>query len=783
MLDRGENISKDVYYKLLDMASKKIRLGGEQNYQEAEKILDELENWSPMRLEYICARIELIIKRGGDKKHCRNILNMSISEKFYQPVLSELFRVKQLTFESNSIEWEMCNYSISLYSNDTEKCTNYVYKLNLLREKILTNDSELSSDNIKKLAELYYITRDMTMYFILMLAWCKMTGDLSNYQNYIIEDAGSGINILNLKYLAMQFQDNSKHIYVLIDLDNNPNFDVLVLALRILGHKVVLLRNLIEMSSSISTSKALEYSINSGENEDDFITIKPLRYRLNKDSGWQNNVAEILVFLADNVEQKGAMIFFVTDSVMEKLLKDCNIAKYVQRMSSVQPSHFSDCMAYGWAGDYLSYIGYIYGEDIKEWINLPAECDFSIVIPVRNNAEALKYSIKTCLQIEYDGDYEIVVSDNSDFNDTSVRDLCDEFNDERIKYYRTPFILPLTKSFEFAYLHAKGDFIFSIGADDGVFPWTLKILKILKGYMGECEIIRWKRGFYAWPGFNYGQQNCLAISYPKKPNDIEYSIKTGRSILCDTLADIEGKIYDLPLLYINSGFKRSYFYTLLNKIGRLWDTQSQDVQIGIINVIINKKILCTKMPLTIAGMMAKSIGYTSCCSYDSLQEKSISLLENKNSYQIGAYAAWEIEGFIPYISVDFTLAYTGLLKMYAQKIISEHDLSMVDWKKVYIKLIESVSVHDVSFEYNMSEIRYSAGKWGGEISELVEDWYEKMTRPIRGGKINYSMERAYPVGIFSEIDMINIDGAEFNIKNIEDAIKFISKLLHICDTK
>lgn len=64
------------------------------------------------------------------------------------------------------------------------------------------------------------------------------------------------------------------------------------------------------------------------------------------------------------------------------------------------------------------------------------------------------------------------------------------------------------------------------------------------------------------------------------------------------------------MLYINSGFKRSYMKTLLEKTGRLWDGICQDIYMSIVNILINDHILNIRYPLTIAGMTGRSIGAT-----------------------------------------------------------------------------------------------------------------------------------------------------------------------------
>jgi glycosyltransferase involved in cell wall biosynthesis len=84
--------------------------------------------------------------------------------------------------------------------------------------------------------------------------------------------------------------------------------------------------------------------------------------------------------------------------------------------------------------------------------------------------------LKTCIEQEYDGDYEIVLSDNSVEGHNVAYETYKKLNSDKIKYYKTPRDFNLTKSYEYAYLQTKGKYIISIGADDALLPWALSIL-------------------------------------------------------------------------------------------------------------------------------------------------------------------------------------------------------------------------------------------------------------------------------------------------------------------
>lgn len=108
-------ITKREYFSLVHRARELINSGGQKDLEDAERILNIDEEWRPMRLEYICARVDLMLLQGKDKYTCRKILNSCTTEKYVQPVLADVFSVKQKTFPVNSMEWKMCDYTIQLY--------------------------------------------------------------------------------------------------------------------------------------------------------------------------------------------------------------------------------------------------------------------------------------------------------------------------------------------------------------------------------------------------------------------------------------------------------------------------------------------------------------------------------------------------------------------------------------------------------------------------------------------------------------------------------------------
>lgn len=119
----------------------------------------------------------------------------------------------------------------------------------------------------------------------------------------------------------------------------------------------------------------------------------------------------------------------------------------------------------------------------------------SLVIPTRERAETLKYTIETALNQDLQ-EYEIIVSDN--FSQDNTKQVFDSFSDPRLKYVNTMQRLSMTENFNFAVSHAKGDYIIIIGDDDGMMPNAVDTLcKFIDTH--PSMLYTWPRHIYNWP--------------------------------------------------------------------------------------------------------------------------------------------------------------------------------------------------------------------------------------------------------------------------------------------
>lgn len=119
----------------------------------------------------------------------------------------------------------------------------------------------------------------------------------------------------------------------------------------------------------------------------------------------------------------------------------------------------------------------------------------SVIIPTRERAETLEFTIKTALNQALQ-EYEVIVSDN--FSQDHTKLVFDSFNDQRLRYVNTKKRLSMTDNFNFGVSHAKGDYIIIIGDDDGILPNAIdKLSEVIEAH--PSELYTWPRHGYIWP--------------------------------------------------------------------------------------------------------------------------------------------------------------------------------------------------------------------------------------------------------------------------------------------
>lgn len=233
---------------------------------------------------------------------------------------------------------------------------------------------------------------------------------------------------------------------------------------------------------------------------------------------------------------------------------------------------------------------------------------FSVVIPTRERAETLKYTLRTCLAQDFEN-YEIIVCDNC--GSTETKCVVDSFKSEKIKYIRSDRPLAMTDNWELALSHAVGEYIIFLGDDDGLLFHSLQeIDRLLKEL--NVKAMRWNPIGYGWPDT---QPKGIKCSYMKIPLGQKIRILQGQEII-SRVANDPTQFGLLPEV-IHSAIHKDLIDLLRKKTGRVFKAMAPDIYSGFAIAYLMQVYAFVEYPLSIGGMSKKSTGATLSKNVDS----------------------------------------------------------------------------------------------------------------------------------------------------------------------
>src|SRR5260221_11421836 len=94
----------------------------------------------------------------------------------------------------------------------------------------------------------------------------------------------------------------------------------------------------------------------------------------------------------------------------------------------------------------------------------------SIVIPTRERAETLGFTLRTALA-QTTNNYEVIVSDN--FSQDNTKSVVAKAADHRVRYVNTERRMSMCDNWEIALDHSRGKYIIFIVDEDAIMPDAL----------------------------------------------------------------------------------------------------------------------------------------------------------------------------------------------------------------------------------------------------------------------------------------------------------------------
>lgn len=225
----------------------------------------------------------------------------------------------------------------------------------------------------------------------------------------------------------------------------------------------------------------------------------------------------------------------------------------------------------------------------------------SIVVPTRERADTLSSTLRTIVSQAYE-DCEIIVSDNDSRDDT--REVVASLGDSRIRYINTGRRVSMAENWEWAFRHARGDFLTYIGDDDGFVPGAIgKAMELLESSGKEALV--WDKIEYHWPdNTDQFRKNWFSM---RIDND-HVTIVEARKVLSKVLAFDEGYTR-LPCLY-NGIIRKRWLDDLAGRSSneRFFNAISPDVFCSIALAHVMDCYLYSTYPFSVNGASRHSNG-------------------------------------------------------------------------------------------------------------------------------------------------------------------------------
>ena len=125
---------------------------------------------------------------------------------------------------------------------------------------------------------------------------------------------------------------------------------------------------------------------------------------------------------------------------------------------------------------------------------------FTVIIPVKNRANYLYYTLQTCIIQDY-RNFQVIVSD--DGSTDNLKEVVEEASriDSRIKYVspNNGLGIGMRDNFEYALNLISEGYVIALGGDDGLLPQSIsKMAKILEDT--KQSVISWSAPIYTYPG-------------------------------------------------------------------------------------------------------------------------------------------------------------------------------------------------------------------------------------------------------------------------------------------
>ena len=225
----------------------------------------------------------------------------------------------------------------------------------------------------------------------------------------------------------------------------------------------------------------------------------------------------------------------------------------------------------------------------------------SIIIPTRERAQYLHYSLQTALAIQ-DPDIEVIVSNNASTDNTS--EVLAALDDPRLKVLNTGARVSMRHNFEFCLSQATGDYVLYIGDDDAMIPGQFPVFRhVVETHAPDS--LSWSIPTFGWVSDNYTGKSG-GVRFEKRflygaldPIDI--------GLMRRKLMGADFEDFRAPTIY-HGAASRALMERHRAENGLFFNGSSPDLYFTYVAIMTGARHMDLRHPITISGKSAASTG-------------------------------------------------------------------------------------------------------------------------------------------------------------------------------
>ena len=373
---------------------------------------------------------------------------------------------------------------------------------------------------------------------------------------------------------------------------------------------------------------------------------------------------------------------------------------------------------------------------------------FSIVIPTRARPDTLRHALRTVLA-QTDGDFEVIVHESGD--DPATAATVAEFDDPRVRFFKTGEPMRMTENWERALAHVRGDYVLFIGDDDGLLPDACAIAReILNAKPGF--VLSWLPASYFWPRyFDPEMANWVSAT---SGTELACTLKDSHSILRLAYRFRAG-YSDLPMIY-NAFVPRTLIERVRSLRGRYFVGSGPDVTSGLANLYFTDHYLHSNRPLSINAASHHSTGHAMIRSGNAeMQARALATA-------FGDYPVHPT--LVP--SYHWTLAFANEMLLAKQEFFPSDELQL-DYVRMFEEAARTASEVPSQYDLAVAACRAIAQKNGIKFDESHLLPREPLPKTSRRDRREVQSDNLF----------IELDGTARGLGNVFDATRALAEQL------